>query len=164
MQNGQAIAKVQGPQPSLNSPPVSWYVGLAYSGSYILKVTTDGTGSYYKSIAFNSSDTTKAVGSAWGAKTSCDTVVVNPTCVIDTMGDETSCKDLGTWQKYASSTCAERGMILNWINPLVPCTSSLEKAYKWVCFECCNAMRVKAPDRNIRRFFIFSGQRERPAR
>lgn len=135
-QNGKAIGKVQGSQPSPGAPFVLWNVGLASSGTFILKVATDGTGSSFKSIAFFPSDTSKSIGTVWGLKISCDTLPPK-SCVIDTMGDPMSCKTLETWRTYASSACTDAGMTLSWITPLVSCTTSMEKAFSWVCFECC---------------------------
>jgi hypothetical protein len=78
-QNGRALAKVSGPQPSAGGAPVIWRVGLANSGDmFLLKVVTDGSGTSFKGLAYNSSDSNKVVGSMYGFKTSCDSDTVVP--------------------------------------------------------------------------------------
>jgi hypothetical protein len=135
IQNGTPVAKVGGQQPS-TAGAVNWFVGFAYGGTFVLKVYGGGS-SEFKSLAFRQSDTTTSVGTAYGIQVPCDTAVVNPACVIDTMGDKSSCKDMATWQKYASASCSETGMTLTRISPLVPCMSGKDTAFSRVCFECC---------------------------
>jgi hypothetical protein len=143
-QNGTVVAKVAGPQLPANGTEVNWYIGFAYAGTYLLKTKAGGP-TEFKGGAFRTSDTTKVVGSAYGFQTACDTGVTPPpqTCVIDTMGGETSCKPMSVWTTYAASECASRKMSLNWITPLAPCIYGKDTIqdnvnFGWVCFQCCN--------------------------
>jgi hypothetical protein len=58
------------------------------------------------------------------------------TCIVDTMGGPTSCKDMQTWTTYARSECALRGLILNDIRPLVPCWKDSTR-FEFVEFTAC---------------------------
>jgi hypothetical protein len=74
-QNMDTFGLVSGPRPSVNGAPVTWQ--LRYFSSYplIMKVATDGSGTAFKSIVYNPSDTVKSIGSIYGFRTSCDILV-----------------------------------------------------------------------------------------
>jgi hypothetical protein len=56
-----------------------------------------------------------------------------PMCQKLTMGGATSCKDAGTWQKYASDDCAAHGLTLQIIAPGPDCGGGFTSSVDYVC-------------------------------
>ncbi len=136
LQNDTMVGRFSGPVP-ISGAYVTWRMSFINYTSLLLKITTDAPGNDYRGIAYQASDTTRPIGKVEGYRISCDTVIPPSTCVIDTMGDPTSCKDIETWTKYAANDCANRGMKMTRLTPLAACTTDVGRAFSWICFECC---------------------------
>jgi hypothetical protein len=57
-------------------------------------------------------------------------------CTTESQGSETSCKDVATWTKHASDSCAAAGKKLTSYSPGVDCGNG---GYRYVKYTCCGA-------------------------
>lgn len=108
-----------------------------FGGYLTLYFSTDY--SYFKGQIFVEGKK-EVVGEFYGGKVDCEGVIPPPgKCFNDTLGgpNSTSCKDAGTWKKYASERCAQSGAMLNNYSLQDPCGYDKEEYYATVCFECC---------------------------
>jgi hypothetical protein len=74
--NYDTLGYIGGPWPSAGGALVSWRFFSLFTPTYLIpltmKVAFDGSGTAYKSIVYPPADTTKAIGTVYGRKTSCD--------------------------------------------------------------------------------------------
>lgn len=66
----------------------------------------------------------------------CTPVVPRPSgsSTLDTMGGETSCKSIQTWQQYAADECKQKGMKLGKSSFMTPCFG--DSLFRYICYEC----------------------------
>jgi hypothetical protein len=95
--------------------------------------------SAFKGELYSMVDTTMRTGIMHGKIVPCDPVEPPPSssCVVDTMGDPTSCKDVATWVRYATDECKRSGLSLGAYTFMEPCGDGNEKNFSYICYECC---------------------------